>query len=186
MTCPVQHRTPLREGDRSSASARAATATAPVPPAIPGDAHGVRPLRSRVARWVLATVGLIAVALGGLGTVVPGLPTTIFLIIASACFVRSCPELEQRLLGARIFAPFRPFLDPSVPMPRRARVLSIALLWLFAGPATAGLAASDAPAFVWPIVLAAAVAGTLVILTCRRGRATGGPAATAAPAASRG
>jgi len=41
-------------------------------------------------RWLLAGAGVVAVGLGGLGVFVPGLPTTIFLIIASYCFARSC------------------------------------------------------------------------------------------------
>jgi hypothetical protein len=55
---------------------------------------------------LLAAAGLLCVGLGALGAVLPGLPTTIFLILASYCFTRSCPWLEERLLRTRLFAPY--------------------------------------------------------------------------------
>ena len=44
--------------------------------------------------------GLLAVGLGALGVVVPGLPTTPFLLLASWLFYRSSPKLQQWLLAS--------------------------------------------------------------------------------------
>ena len=57
-------------------------------------------------RWAWAGAGLGSVSLGWLGVFVPGLPTTVFLLIASYCFARSCPWLEDRLLRVSVFAPY--------------------------------------------------------------------------------
>ena len=53
--------------------------------------------------WVVA--GLACVALGGVGVVVPGLPTTVFFIGAAACFSRSLSSGSGAPSGA--FCPAR-------------------------------------------------------------------------------
>ena len=46
-------------------------------------------------RYALAGVGLLAFAVGAIGIVVPLLPTTIFWIIAAACFAKSAPRWQR-------------------------------------------------------------------------------------------
>lgn len=83
-----------------------------------------------VRRWLLAGAGVLAVGLGALGAVLPGLPTTIFLLIASYCFARSCPWLEQRLLRNRLFAPYMAWIDGRERMSARAKLATIATIWV--------------------------------------------------------
>ena len=71
----------------------------------PGSAHTSPRVSTVPRRLLLAGAGVLAVGLAALGVVVPGLPTTVFLIAASYCFARSCPWLEERLLRNRPFAP---------------------------------------------------------------------------------
>lgn len=47
-------------------------------------------------------IGIICVAAGALGVVVPGLPTTPLLLAASWLFYRSSPALQRRLLASRL------------------------------------------------------------------------------------
>jgi len=47
-------------------------------------------------------LGIICVALGTLGVVLPGLPTTPLLLAASWLFYRSSPRLRQRLLESHL------------------------------------------------------------------------------------
>jgi uncharacterized membrane protein YbaN (DUF454 family) len=116
--------------------------------------------RSPLARagWVL--VGLVCVAIGGVGIVLPGLPTTIFFIAATAAFARSSPRLEAWVLSLpKIGQAVRDYRD-GVGMPRRAKVIAI-------GTMTAAIALSmwivDLPAFRIGVA-AAGVIGAIVIL----------------------
>ncbi len=61
--------------------------------------------QSGLRRWIYVGLGCVFVALGGIGVVLPGLPTTPFLLLASYFFVRSSPQLNQRLLRSKTFGP---------------------------------------------------------------------------------
>lgn len=51
-------------------------------------------------RFLYVLFGLVCVVLGALGVVVPGLPTTPFVLLASWLFYRSSPRLQQWLLAS--------------------------------------------------------------------------------------
>lgn len=70
-----------------------------------------RPAPTRLQRWLFATLGVLCVGLGGIGVVVPGLPTTVFVLMASYFFTKSCPWLEERLLRNRLFARSMEYVD---------------------------------------------------------------------------
>lgn len=63
------------------------------------------PAASGWFRWLFAGLGCGFVVLGGIGVVVPGVPTTPFLILASYFLLRSSPRLHDRLLRSRTFGP---------------------------------------------------------------------------------
>lgn len=79
-------------------------------------------------RLGLLALGWLAVGLGGLGIVVPGLPTTGFFVLAAACFARSSPRFEQWVLGLPKIGPLVRDHRAGLGMPRRAKVLAIALM----------------------------------------------------------
>ena len=83
----------------------------------------------RLLRWLLAALGVFCVGIGAVGVFVPGLPTTVFLIVASWCFVRSCPWLQDKLLHNRLFEPYLRYINGSSAMPMKARVSAILMMW---------------------------------------------------------
>jgi len=76
-------------------------------------------------RLVWLATGLLCTAIGGVGIVVPGLPTTVFFIGAAACFSRSSPRLERWVLGLRGIGPMVADHRAGLGMPRRAKAWAI-------------------------------------------------------------
>ena len=123
------------------------------------------PARSRPQRWLLATTGVVCVGLGALGVVLPGLPTTIFLIAASWCFARSCPWLEERLIRVPLFRPFLVYLEPGTRIPRRAVIITLAVMWLAVSLSAAvlGLGEPSRPVLATAVVVLGLI-GTVFVL----------------------
>ena len=100
----------------------------PAPPGAATPRPGRPPGRVVRAGWFVG--GWVAVAVGAIGIVVPGLPTTVFFIIAASCFGKSSPRFEQWVLRlpriGRMVADHRAGLG----MPRRAKVAALATMWV--------------------------------------------------------
>lgn len=93
-----------------------------------GDPTGPAQDRRGPMTWLWFVAGLASVGVGAVGVVVPGLPTTVFFIVAAACFARSSPRLERWVLDlpriGRVVRDHRAGLG----MPRRAKVVAITMI----------------------------------------------------------
>lgn len=113
--------------------------------------------RATAPLWFVG--GLLSVAIGGIGVVVPGLPTTVFFIVAAACFSRSSPRFEQWVLNLpRIGRTVRDY-RAGLGMPRRSKVVAVSMIVIF----------STLSAFltgIWPVgtvILALGLVGVLYV-----------------------
>jgi len=70
----------------------------------------------------------VSVGLGGIGVVVPGLPTTVFFIVAAGCFARSNPRFEQWVLDLPRIGPLVRDHRAGLGMPRRAKALAVTMI----------------------------------------------------------
>ena len=78
---------------------------------------------------LLNVIGCIAVFLAVLGVFLPLLPTTPFLLLASACFVRGSDRMHRWLRYHPVFGEYLRNFEDKRALPRRAKVISLLLLW---------------------------------------------------------
>src|SRR5687768_14411666 len=87
-------------------------------------------MTSRLMKALLITCGTICVGLGILGIFLPLMPTTVFLLLAAACYARSSERFHRRLVE-------HPWLGPYIRqrsgMTVRQKTIAIAVLWLSLG-----------------------------------------------------
>ncbi len=76
-------------------------------------------------RVIWLVVGILALALGGLGVVLPLLPTTPFVLVAAFAFANSSNTLHQWLLDHKIFGQLIANWQRYGAISRSAKVLSV-------------------------------------------------------------
>ena len=109
--------------------------------------------KSALQRGFLAAAGIIALGMGTIGVFVPLLPTTPFLLLAAACFIRSSDRLYSWLIHHRWFGSYIRNYREHRAITLRAKVLSLSLLW-----GVIGYSAIFVPHSWWLRVLLAGVA----------------------------
>ncbi|MDP2075564.1 YbaN family protein [Hydrogenophaga sp.] len=116
--------------------------------------------RSRVVRWLLWLAGSVSLALGLIGVVLPGLPTTPFILLAAACYAKASPRLHGWLLNHRLLGPMVRDWETHRSLTRRSKTVAQVSMVVMVGLSAWGL--RDRPV-VLAIVLIAALIGVLVV-----------------------
>ena len=83
-----------------------------------------------LVRVTLVAVGSLALVLGVVGIFVPVWPTTPFLLLSAACYVRSSPRLYRWLLGHRHLGCYVRDFVSGRGIPLRAKWIALALMWV--------------------------------------------------------
>jgi len=90
-------------------------------------------IRRRVTKGALVVAGTFSLCLGILGIFLPLLPTTPFLLLATACYARSSQRLHDRLLSNRWLGNHvRNYLERRGAT-ARVKVFIVSLLWIAIG-----------------------------------------------------
>lgn len=111
-------------------------------------------------RPLLWLAGSAALLLGIIGIVVPGLPTTPFVLLAGACYVRASPRAHAWLLRNPTFGPMLREWEQHRSIARRVKRISLATMILTGGLSVWLLA--DSP-WLQGLVLAAMGIGAWVV-----------------------
>jgi uncharacterized protein len=114
-----------------------------------------------LGKWLLMSLGVLVMVVGLIGVVVPLLPTTPFLLLAAACFVRSSDTLYDRLTTNRLLGGFIRDYREQRGVTAHAKLVALVLLWAVIG--YTALMTVDA-AWLRVLLVAIAVAVTIHLL----------------------
>ncbi|MCX8056891.1 MAG: YbaN family protein [Ignavibacteria bacterium] len=117
---------------------------------------------NEVKKYLLLFIGLIFVTIGMIGIFVPGLPTTIFMILAAYCFLRSSDKLYNWVINNKFVGDKVKHFIETKTIPLRGKIHSISAMWLMVIISIFLLKVS---LVVKVIIAIAAIVGTLVILS---------------------
>jgi len=88
------------------------------------------PERSRLVRMLFVGAGTLSLVLAVVGIFLPLLPTTPFLLLSSACYLRGSERLHRRLLEHPQLGPYIRNFEEGRGIPRRAKITAILLIWV--------------------------------------------------------
>lgn len=95
----------------------------------PLNASEVEVARNRITRLLWTAAGTLSLAVGAVGIILPVLPTTPFVLIAAACYLRGSKRMYDRLVKNRYFGGYLRDYVEGRGVSKRATVVSIAFLW---------------------------------------------------------
>ena len=90
----------------------------------------MRGTSDKVKRSLYIFVGTLLLVIGSIGVVIPVLPTTPFLLLAAACYIRGSERMHRWMLNNRIFGEFiRNYMEGKGIKPRQ-KIFTLMFLWL--------------------------------------------------------
>lgn len=90
----------------------------------------MKKVESKLLRGVLIVLGTLFLVLGILGLILPVMPGTIFLILSTACYVRSSDKLYLWLINNKWFGKYARMYFQEKAMPFKAKVFATVSMWL--------------------------------------------------------
>jgi uncharacterized membrane protein YbaN (DUF454 family) len=124
-------------------------------------------MRTTAKRRLLIVAGTLSTGLGIIGVFVPILPTTPFLLLAAACYIRSSERFYHWLINSRIFGAYVRNYMEGRGIPIRIKISTILLLWLTIG-LTATFAVQSIVIRVVLICIAIGVTAHIVLIKKRK------------------
>jgi uncharacterized protein len=86
--------------------------------------------KQKILRALLLVGGTISLSLGAIGIFLPILPTTPFLLLAAACYMRSSTRMHKWLLNNRWFGEYIRNYQEGKGIPLKTKIVSIIILWV--------------------------------------------------------
>jgi uncharacterized membrane protein YbaN (DUF454 family) len=86
--------------------------------------------KQKLVKALLLVAGTFSLVLGTIGIFLPILPTTPFLLVSAACYLRSSQRMHKWLLGNRWFGEYIKNYQEGRGIPLKTKILAISVLWV--------------------------------------------------------
>jgi uncharacterized membrane protein YbaN (DUF454 family) len=87
-------------------------------------------MRDSIKKGLLVTSGTLFLALGVIGIFIPLLPTTPFLLLAAACYIRGSKKFYDWLIKNRWLGEYIKNYQDDKGVPFKVKIITIIVLWL--------------------------------------------------------
>ncbi|MFW9829380.1 MAG: DUF454 family protein [Candidatus Thorarchaeota archaeon] len=94
------------------------------------DKEKVESTKKRIVNRLIFLGGFISLILGIIGIAIPILPTTPFLLIASAAFAKSSSRFNRWLLNNKILGAYIKNYREGKGLPLKIKIITISILWI--------------------------------------------------------
>jgi uncharacterized protein len=89
-----------------------------------------RKRKQKIVRVSLFIAGTFSLVLGAIGIFLPILPTTPFLLLSAACYLRSSERMHKWLLNNRWFGSYIRNYQEGKGIPMKTKILAMTVLWV--------------------------------------------------------
>jgi uncharacterized membrane protein YbaN (DUF454 family) len=86
--------------------------------------------KKKILRALLLVAGTLSLSLGAIGIFLPILPTTPFLLLSAACYMRSSERMYNWLLNNRWFGEYIRHYKEGRGIPMKSKIIALTLLWV--------------------------------------------------------
>lgn len=86
-------------------------------------------MKTKLIKALYFSLGTLSLALGVIGVIVPGLPTTPFLLLTAILYVKSSKKLYRWLISNRIFGPYILEYRKNKGLTKQHKVYILILMW---------------------------------------------------------
>ena len=87
-------------------------------------------MKDSIKNGLLVTSGTLFLALGVIGIFIPLLPTTPFLLLAAACYIRGSKKFYDKLIKNRWLGEYIKNYQDGKGIPFKVKIITITVLWL--------------------------------------------------------
>jgi uncharacterized membrane protein YbaN (DUF454 family) len=91
---------------------------------------GIQQSSNKVVKYILASLGLISLFMGILGIFLPLLPTTPFLLLSAALFMKSSTRLYNWLMNHKYLGKYLKNYIQHKTISTKTKISAISLLWI--------------------------------------------------------